>query len=101
MTPPFRSAIQSLGSFTLLPPLTKSLVDLFASLGNAPSAVSTEAFTSALKWGPVSRQQDVHEFWTLLCERLQHLAYCCLSAADIAEISSATNRSARAALVFP
>ena len=71
MTPPFRSAIQSLGSFTLLPPLTKSLVDLFASLGNAPSAVSTEAFTSALKWGPVSRQEDVHEFWTLLCERLE------------------------------
>ena len=56
---------------TLPPPLTKSLVDLFASLGNAPSAVSTEAFTSALKWGPVSRQQDVHEFWTLLCERLE------------------------------
>eukprot|EP00900_Chrysochromulina_parva_P009276 jgi/Chrpa1/1834/Chrysochromulina_OHIO_Genome00015925-RA len=37
----------------------------------ASYAVSTEGLTSALKWGPVSRQQDVHEFWTMLCERIE------------------------------
>ena len=73
MTPPFRASIDALGTSTrfALPPLSKSLVELFASLAHAPCAVSTEAFTSALRWGPVSRQQDVHEFWTLLCEKLE------------------------------
>ena len=75
MTPDFRDAVSSLGASdgagTALPKFTGALVELFASLTHAPSAVSTEALTTALSWGPVSRQQDVHEFWTLLCERLE------------------------------
>lgn len=72
MTPPFRAAIESLGASSIqLPPLTAAVVGLFASLSHASSAVSTEPLTSALKWGSVSRQQDVHEFWALVCERLE------------------------------
>jgi hypothetical protein len=54
-----------------LPAVTKALVDLFDQLRHSQYAVSTEGLTSALKWGPVSRQQDVHEFWTMLCERIE------------------------------
>ena len=72
LTPSLSESIQDLTSSSItLPPLTKALVDLFAALAHSPHAVSTEALTSALRWGPVSRQQDVHEFWTLLCEKLE------------------------------
>ena len=54
-----------------LPAVTKALVELFHQLRHSQYAVSTEGLTSALKWGPVSRQQDVHEFWTMLCERIE------------------------------
>jgi len=51
--------------------LSRALADIFHDLATSPYAVSTERLTTALNWGPVSRQQDVHEFWTLLCQRLE------------------------------
>ena len=56
--PEFRTAVLSLGaSGAVLPKLTASLKELFGNLSHAPVAVSTEAFTLAVQWGSVSRQQ--------------------------------------------
>ena len=78
--PSFRAGVEKIGVAAAraavsatepLPAVTKALVELFHQLRHSQYAVSTEGLTSALKWGPVSRQQDVHEFWTMLCERIE------------------------------
>jgi len=72
MTPSFRTAIHDLSAQAkALPAVPQSLVELFSSLQISPFPVSTTGFTDSLKWGAVSRQQDVHEFWMMLRERIE------------------------------
>jgi len=70
MTPDFRHAMQQC-TVSELPELPQALCRLFSELQTSSYPVSTEAFTSTMRWGSVTRQQDVHEFWTYLCERLE------------------------------
>lgn len=70
MTPDFRHAMQQC-TVSELPELPQALCRLFSELQTSSYPVSTEAFTSTMRWGSVHRQQDVHEFWTCLCERLE------------------------------
>lgn len=66
LTPDFAAAVGRLGADPAAQkaPVPRALVDLFRELREAPSAPTTEKLTSALRWGSVSRQQDVHEFWS-------------------------------------
>ena len=69
MTPDFRRGLRAAPpSGTLL----RACKALFESLHSSPRTVTTQALTTALNWGPVSRQQDVHEFWCELCQRIEH-----------------------------
>ena len=70
MTPDFKQALQQCTA-SELPALPHALCRLFSELQTSSYAVSTEPFTSTMQWGSVYKQQDVHEFWTCLCERLE------------------------------
>ena len=70
MTPDFKHALQQCTA-SELPALPHALCRLFSELQTSSYAVSTEPFTSTMQWGSVYKQQDVHEFWTCLCERLE------------------------------
>ena len=69
MTPDFRRGLRAAPPSGTLLRATKAL---FESLHSSPRTVTTQALTTALNWGPVSRQQDVHEFWCELCQRIEH-----------------------------
>ena len=70
MTPDFRTALQQ-STASELPALPHAMCRLFSELQSSAYTVSTEPFTSTMQWGSVYKQQDVHEFWTCLCERLE------------------------------
>ena len=72
MTPELRTQLTGLTPSDL-PPVGKSLVGLFARMGqdNVRTA-STKALTSALRPGYVcTRQQDCHDTWLYLSDRLE------------------------------
>ena len=71
MTPEFRKGLLGLPPGDL-PPTAKSVCTVFARMSQGGRTVSTKPLTSALK--PVyvcTRQQDCHDTWLTLCDRLE------------------------------
>jgi len=76
MTPELRRGLSALRSTPAAAgAVGGALSSLFSSLSSASAAVGTEtltrALTSALVGGCASRQEDVHEFWQVLTDKLE------------------------------
>lgn len=75
MTPELRGGLQAVGAERPPARVSCALSSLFSALSSASTAVSTEALTralaSALVGGSSSRQEDVHEFWQVLTDRVE------------------------------
>ena len=71
MTPEFRQGLLKLQPGEL-PPTGKAVCTVFAKMAHGNRTVSTKPLTSALR--PVyvcTRQQDCHDTWLMLCDRLE------------------------------
>lgn len=54
-----------------LAPLPRALASLFARLAAGGRAVSTKSITSTLRGHGMNRQQDCHDTYLMLCDRLE------------------------------
>jgi len=75
MTPELRRGLLAGSSEQMPIGVSSALSSLFSALSSSSSAVSTEALTkaltSALVGGSSTRQEDVHEFWQVLTDKVE------------------------------